>query len=248
MLPPLFATRGPAPSLSHYHHRICLPRRVESVPGPGQPARGPSPPLAWLALLCGWKAAMRPPGQRTRRLGALALRALLPLLVASALWSLATAPQGALGRGRRGLLEADAGTALVPGSGSSSGVTLARAAAAVQLEQRIDADPLLGACYQQTPLLPGVPEWACQDLHCLWSEAGQQNVDLFLSPLQAMSSGAVPGLCPEPRGGQRPLPAGGAPVVSFVVTMHNNAEVGRMEGLDGARYMQRIVWCPPQYF
>ncbi|GAB4814786.1 hypothetical protein N2152v2_001832 [Parachlorella kessleri] len=172
----------------------------------------------------------RPPFVRPTLLVSVAFTALYTLYTVfshstqgSAL-SLAAATSATSGRQRSRYLEA-------PGSGggtlrgSGRGFSIPRASAIVQLEQRLDGDPMLGVCYQQAPLLEGVAEGACADLRCLWSEAEQENVDLWLYPLRPLPEEAVASRCPEPRGGQGPVAAGQDPVVSFVVTMHNNGLV-----------------------
>lgn len=40
-------------------------------------------------------------------------------------------------------------------------------------------------------MLPGVPERVCKDLHCLWSERAQSNVDLWLNALRVLPRDAL---------------------------------------------------------
>eukprot|EP00887_Chlorella_sp_A99_P006816 scaffold2.g6816.t1 len=118
---------------------------------------------------------------------------------------------------------AGAGVDLFESGNGSFG--LRRAAAAVFLEHAAAANPVAGVCHEQRAVLPDASERVCRNLHCLWSDAAGANVDLWLQPLRALPEDSVAGRCPRPAGGQGPLPAGAAPAVSFVVTMHNNAEV-----------------------
>ena len=69
----------------------------------------------------------------------------------------------------------------VPSRGGTAGQgpTLERAAAAVQLEALVDADPMLGVCYRGRSLLPGVPAHVCRRLQvrrvlCWGGQAGRR--------------------------------------------------------------------------
>jgi hypothetical protein len=105
-------------------------------------------------------------------------------------------------------------------------LSLSRPPQAVALERLTAKNAQLGLCQDQESLLPDVlAHHSCRDLHCMWSDAAASNVDLWLNPLQLLQQDVLPGMCEAPRGGQLPLRPGSDPLVSFVVTMHNNAAV-----------------------
>ena len=105
--------------------------------------------------------------------------------------------------------------------------SLRRAAAAVALEQRTDAEPGLGACSQGRALLPALAQAACERLECLHSAALGRGVDLEAWPL-ALAAGK----CPAPRGGQGPVAPGELPQVSFVLTFRDGAAVAAQSLLE----------------
>lgn len=105
------------------------------------------------------------------------------------------------------------------------GACLSRAEQLVQLEQRIDQDEQLGICCNQRPLLDDTSPAVCMHLSCLWSDAVQRPVDMHHRPLQLLPAGDPSRhRCPSPGGGQRPVPAGLQPEVSFIITMHNGGQ------------------------
>lgn len=93
------------------------------------------------------------------------------------------------------------------------------------LERKVDADPIVGVCYRQSAMLQPVPDYVCRTLECLWVEDLQLNIDLWAYPLRVLPgpSEFSNRQCPIPHGGQRPVPEGQRPHISFVVTAHNNA-------------------------
>jgi GT2 family glycosyltransferase len=108
---------------------------------------------------------------------------------------------------------------------------LHRARQVISIEQKIQKDPHVGACHKGQSLLAPIPSYVCEELHCLWSEAAQQNIDLYINPLSPLSQPTLGSnddwasqkTCPKPRGGQRAT-LFGQPKVSFIVTMYNNVE------------------------
>lgn len=102
---------------------------------------------------------------------------------------------------------------------------LHRAGPAVVLENALDSDPAMGICNGQRAVLSGVPDRVCLSLHCLWSDAAAAYVDLWAQPLRELPAADRPGHCPAPEGGQGPVPAGQTPRISFIISMHNNAEI-----------------------
>lgn len=96
--------------------------------------------------------------------------------------------------------------------------SLRRAAAAVALEQRTDAEPGLGPCLLQRSQLPQLPHSVCARLSCLQSAALGQGVDLDGQPFAPLASG-----CPAPLGGQGPAPVGQRLQVSYILPFHNGA-------------------------
>lgn len=104
---------------------------------------------------------------------------------------------------------------------------LERARAAVHLERKVDADPMVGLCHRGASQLQPVPDYVCRLLECLWVEDLQLNIDMWSYPLRVLPGPSEfrAGQCSVPHGGQRPVPEGARPHVSFVLTMHNSVGV-----------------------
>lgn len=112
--------------------------------------------------------------------------------------------------------------------------TLTRAPAVVHLERRVDVDPMLGICFNQKPVLQGVADYVCQDLHCLWVDELQLNIDISRNPLRVLPgpSEHIASQCSLPQGGQTAPRKGQRPHVSFIITMHNHPLVSAQSLLE----------------
>ena len=108
------------------------------------------------------------------------------------------------------LLGVGSGERPAAAAGALPSLGLSRAAVAPRLEAMADASWLLGGCHHRAPLLAGLPDGACAELPCLWSERAGANIDMAAAALQlAPLPGAPHPNCSLARGGQ--APAGAAP-------------------------------------
>jgi hypothetical protein len=116
-------------------------------------------------------------------------------------------------------------TALDQAPDSLAQLGVPRAHQVVQLEKYADADTRLGLCHAGVPAFHDVPARVCKELQCIWSEALHRKVDMWLTPLVSLPDHAVTAACAPPSGGQRGVPPGTRPLLSFVLTMHNHVNV-----------------------
>jgi hypothetical protein len=80
----------------------------------------------------------------------------------------------------------------------------------------------LGVHLSNAACAPGLPgaqsprTRACQELRCLWSESKRQNVDVWRAGMAPLPVAVATRRCVTPTGGQRRLPTGTRPQITFI--------------------------------
>lgn len=79
---------------------------------------------------------------------------------------------------------------------------ISRCPGLITLEESLNTEPVVGACYHSKPLLPGLPTRYCEPLPCLWSYNLMTNIDVWLDAFSVLPDALLHGRCPVPEGGQ----------------------------------------------